>query len=457
MSYLQNSPAFTGIPTAPTASLSTNTTQLATCAFVMANATSGALTAIGVTTANGISGSSSGGATPSLTLTLGAITPLSVNALTLAALTNGFTVAGGSSSSKTLTVSNTLTLAGTDGSTLNIGAGGALGTAAYATIANYVATSTLGALGGVATLDGTGKLTTAQIPSALVGALNYQGTWNASTNTSPVLASGVGTKGYYYKVSVAGTTTIDGCSTWSIGDILAFNGTTWDKIDGDATVVTSVNGSVGSVTVAAINQTMYLGTTALTINALTGTQTTLSGMTAIGATTFTGALTGNASTATSLASGSTGALPYQSGSGVTAFLSAGTASQVLVGGASSPAWSNTPAISGANITAGSTPWSVLPTGFRPATISTTSITGTTTLTGTSDYVICDATTAAFTLTLPTSPATGTNYTIKKIDSTAHAVTISGGSTNIDSATTFLLPAQWNSITVVYNGTQWFAF
>ena len=47
----------------------------------------GTVTAIGVTTANGVSGSSSGGATPNLTITLGAITPTSVNGLTLA--TNG--------------------------------------------------------------------------------------------------------------------------------------------------------------------------------------------------------------------------------------------------------------------------------------------------------------------------------------------------------------------------------
>lgn len=42
------------------------------------NKGSGTVTAIGVTTANGVSGSSSGGATPNLTITLGAITPSSV-------------------------------------------------------------------------------------------------------------------------------------------------------------------------------------------------------------------------------------------------------------------------------------------------------------------------------------------------------------------------------------------
>src|SRR6516225_8606027 len=45
-----------------------------------------------------------------------------------------FIVGSGSvsvASGKTLTLSNTLTLAGTDGSTLNVGAGGTLGTAAF--------------------------------------------------------------------------------------------------------------------------------------------------------------------------------------------------------------------------------------------------------------------------------------------------------------------------------------
>ena len=41
------------------------------------------------------------------------------------------------------------------------------------------------------------------------GSLNYQGTWDALAN-SPALASSVGTKGYYYVVSVAGNTNLNG-------------------------------------------------------------------------------------------------------------------------------------------------------------------------------------------------------------------------------------------------------
>jgi hypothetical protein len=66
-----------------------------------------------------------------------------------------------------------------------------------------------------------------------IGALNYAGTWNASTN-APALASGVGTKGDYYVVSVSGTTTLDGISNWGVGDWVAFNGSTWQRVEGGA-------------------------------------------------------------------------------------------------------------------------------------------------------------------------------------------------------------------------------
>jgi hypothetical protein len=84
--------------------------------------------------------------------------------------------------------------------------------------------------------------------NALAGGVSYQGTWNASTNT-PSLSSGVGTKGYYYVVSVAGSTNLDGITDWKLGDWAIFNGTTWDKVDNTDAVI-SVNGYTGIVTLA---------------------------------------------------------------------------------------------------------------------------------------------------------------------------------------------------------------
>jgi len=78
-----------------------------------------------------------------------------------------------------------------------------------------------------------------------IGALNYKGTWNASTNT-PTLTSGAGTKGDYYVVSVAGSTSLDGISNWGVGDLATYNGTAWQRVEGGADL-NGVNLSVSGV------------------------------------------------------------------------------------------------------------------------------------------------------------------------------------------------------------------
>jgi hypothetical protein len=85
-----------------------------------------------------------------------------------------------------------------------------------------------------------------QINGVLGGAM-YQGVWNALAN-SPSLSSGSGTQGYYYVVSVAGSTNLDGITDWKIGDWAIFNGTAWDKVD-NTDAVSSVNGAIGAVTI----------------------------------------------------------------------------------------------------------------------------------------------------------------------------------------------------------------
>jgi hypothetical protein len=86
---------------------------------------------------------------PTLTTpTLGAATATTINGNTFTTGTYVLTGAAG----KTLTFSNTLTLAGTDGSTLNIGTGGTLGTGAYAAAFNPASP---GAIGGTTPAAGT--------------------------------------------------------------------------------------------------------------------------------------------------------------------------------------------------------------------------------------------------------------------------------------------------------------
>lgn len=119
------------------------------------------------------------------------------------------------------------------------------GTMSGVAVSGYIPTSAEGVPNGVATLDSGGKVPISQIPDSVIGALSYQGTWNASTNT-PTLTSSTGTKGYYYVVNVAGTTNLNGITDWQVGDWAVFNGSVWQKID-NTDAVTSVNGYTGTV------------------------------------------------------------------------------------------------------------------------------------------------------------------------------------------------------------------
>ena len=87
--------------------------------------------------------------------------------------------------------------------------------------------------------------------NGLVGGSTYQGTWNANTNT-PTLTSSVGTAGYYYIVSVAGNTNLNGITDWQVGDWAIFNGGVWQKVDNTDAVV-SVNGQTGAVSLTTDN------------------------------------------------------------------------------------------------------------------------------------------------------------------------------------------------------------
>jgi hypothetical protein len=105
-----------------------------------------------------------------------ALTGKTYNALTLTAAATGFTVAGGSTS-KTLTVSNTLTLAGTDGSTLNIGGGGTLGSAAFTASTAYAPAA------GSASVTTLGTITSGTWTGSAIG-ISYGGTGATSKVTA---------------------------------------------------------------------------------------------------------------------------------------------------------------------------------------------------------------------------------------------------------------------------------
>jgi hypothetical protein len=83
-----------------------------------------------------------------------------------------------------------------------------------------------GVANGLASLDEFAKIPIGQIPTAIVGTLNYKGAWDCSTHTYPSPA----VHGDYYICSVAGTMTSDGMS-YNVRDILIYGDDSWEKID----------------------------------------------------------------------------------------------------------------------------------------------------------------------------------------------------------------------------------
>ncbi len=119
-------------------------------------------------------------------------------------------------------------------------------------------------------------IVTSVTTSSIIGTLSYQGGWNASTNV-PALVSSVGTNGYYYVVTTAGSTNLNGITDWAIGDWAIFNGSTWQKID-QTNTVTSVNGQTGAVSVGTVTSVAMTVPTGLSIS---GTPITTSGTLAL--------------------------------------------------------------------------------------------------------------------------------------------------------------------------------
>jgi hypothetical protein len=101
-------------------------------------------------------------------------------------------------------------------------------------------TSAKGVANGYASLDSGGKVPVAQLPNSI---MEYQGVWNASTNT-PTLANGTGSAGDVYRVSVSGNAL---SLSFEVGDYIIYNGSTWEKSD-TTDAVASVAGRTGVVT-----------------------------------------------------------------------------------------------------------------------------------------------------------------------------------------------------------------
>ena len=199
----------------------------------------------------------------------------------------------------------------------------------------------------VVTVDVKGVVTGVTTASFQTG-LSYEGVWNASTN-SPALASGTGTQGDYYIVSVAGTTNLDGVTDWQVGDWAVFSGAVWQKLD-QTNTVTSVNGQVGVVVLTAAN----VGATALDGTGATGTW----GI----------SISGTAASATNVAGGAANQIVYNTSAGVTSFLAAPTVTDTFL------KWTGSAFTWTAALTTAVTSFSAGSTGLTPSTGTTGAVT-----------------------------------------------------------------------------------
>ena len=153
----------------------------------------------------------------------------------------------------------TTTDASTARTTLGVAYGTAAGTVAQGNdsrITGAQQTSAKGVANGYASLDGAGKVPIAQLPSSI---MEYQGTYNASTN-SPSLVNGTGSTGDVYRVSVAGTRNFGaGNITFAVGDYAIYNGSVWEKSD-TTDAVSTVAGLTGDVTASSLRGAIATGT-----------------------------------------------------------------------------------------------------------------------------------------------------------------------------------------------------
>lgn len=160
-----------------------------------------------------------------------------------------YSTSGGSGTVESITAVSPLT-GGTITTTGSIGinqasgsADGYLSSTDWNTFNSKQSTSEKGQANGYAPLDSNNKVPAVHLPDSLVGAVVYQGTWNASANIPALPTPALSNKGHYYIVSASGVYL---GITYAIGDWAISNGSAWQKVD-NTQDVNSVFGRQGNV------------------------------------------------------------------------------------------------------------------------------------------------------------------------------------------------------------------
>ena len=392
------------------------------------------------------------------THTLSGIGTMATQDANAVAITGG-TISGVAIPASTITGTLTVPNGGTGATTLTgyVKGAGTSALSASSTIPNTditglgtASTKDAGSALGVATLDAAGKVPISQIPDSVIGALSYQGTWDASTNT-PTLTSSVGTKGYYYVVSVAGSTNLNGITDWKIGDWAVYSGTAWQKID-NTDGVTSVNGYTGAVVLTNTDISGFGTMSTQNANSVAITGGAIDGTT-IGATTTS---TGKFTTLNASTSLTTPTIQASNSGGLSLKNSAGTTQISMgAGGGDNASINVSTNINGTNAQIDISPTGtghvhINPTGVNSIQINPTYV-------GTMDNITIGATTpkaiTGTTITATTFSGSGASLTgvVTSVSSTS-PVASSGGQTP-----TISMPAATTSVSGYLTSTDWNIF
>ena len=257
------------------------------------------------------------------------------------------------------------------------------------------------------------------------------GTWGINiSGTATNIAGGTAMSLAYQ--SSAGVTALLAAGT--AGQVLRTNGTGSAPSWVNASVLSA--GTATTIAGGTAGQILYQSAVGVTAFAGPGTAGQLLVSAGTSAPTYTNTASiyvGAASSSVNLFGGTAMSVHYQSAAGTTAFLAAGTAGQVLQtnGTGSAPAWVN------------------LSNGlFTRITSNTTVVTGA--------RIVADTAGGAFTLTLPSLPATGANVEI--VDGASWAtnnLTIGrNGQTIEGAASDLVLNTGGGKVELVYDGTTW---
>lgn len=307
--------------------------------------------------------------------------------------------------------------------------------------------------------------------------------FNQGTGTGTVTTVSVASaNGFAGSVATATTTPVITLSTTATG-VLKGNGTAisaatsgTDYSAGTSALATGILKSTtttGALTIAVagdfptLNQNTTGNAATVTTNAnLTGVVTSVGNATSIGTGAITNTMVASIDAATKLtgitqvANGGSGASTltgYVKGTGTTAFTASATIPLADITGATLQAVTTNGATSSVATTySGGLTSSGVTNITGGVNYGVSSVSSTTTLTTAANLVKADATSAAFTITLPTTPANGTRIRIIKTNATANYVTLTrGGANTINGNNNFVIVSNNMPITLYFDTATWY--